>query len=267
VLEQALAVLAKDDPTFRWSLDPETGQTIISGMGELHLEILKNRLLSNFKVDARVGQPRVAYKQTIAAVGEGEAEFRRTIAGKNLFARVRLRVEPAPDATKFEFKSEVDPADLPKAFQPAIEGGAKSEAVSGLGLGYSVIRVRAALIGAKAVDGESNDTAFMVAAEDAFEAAMVAGGVQLLEPIMSFEIRTPSEYVKNVIADLKSRRAEVSELIADEDPVRLRGKMPLSESFGYSTQIRSLSQGRASFSMEPSDYSVVPPDVSKRLLV
>jgi elongation factor G len=267
VLEQSLGVLAKDDPTFRWSLDQETGQTIISGMGELHLEILKNRLLSDFHVEARVGQPRVAYKQTIAATGVGEAEFKKTIAGKNLYARVRLRIEPDPAAAKFEFKSQIEQTALPRPFMAAIESGARSEAISGLGLGYSVIRVRVVLEDATAIDGESNDTAFSVAAEDAFEAAMQAGGVQLLEPIMQFEIRTPSEYMKNVIGDLNTRRSEVSELIADEEPVLLRGKMPLSETFGYSTQIRSLSQGRASFAMEPSDYAVVPPEVSKRLLI
>jgi len=263
-LEEALGILAKDDPTFRWVQDEETGQTIISGMGELHLEILKNRLLSDFKVDARVGQPRVAYKQTIAAVGEAWGEFKRTIAGKNMFARVQLRVEPTQELA-VTFGNKLGKDDLPRIWLPSIESSAMSSAVSGMGLGFSVIRVDITLNGVEWVEGESNETALAAAASEAFDQAMAAGGVQILEPIMAFEIRTPTEYMKNVIGDLNTRRAQINELITDQDPVLLRGEIPLAETFGYSTTVRSLSQGRATFSMQPSGYDVVPDEVSRRL--
>lgn len=266
-LEAALGVLAKDDPTFRWSVDLETGQTIISGMGELHLEILKNRLLADFHIDARVGKPRVAYKQTIQAAGEAWGEFRKVVGGKNLFARVRLRVEPDSAAESFTFVSQASQERIPRIYLPAIEAAARSAALSGLGIGFSVIRIRVILLDGEWIEGESNETAFGVATEQAFEEALRKGVVQVLEPIMRFEIRTPSEYMKNVIGDLNTRRARVAELVTDEEPVAMRGDIPLSCTFGYSTTIRSLSQGRASCSLEPSDYAVVPENVSKDLVL
>ncbi len=265
-LEQALGVLAKDDPTFRWSIDAETGQTIISGMGELHLEILKNRLLNDFKVQARVGQPRVAYKQTVEGRATESAEFKKTIGGKNLFARVTLRVEPDPASATCTFASELLPEKLPKLFLPVIEAAAKSAAMSGLGIGYSFVRVRVTLVAADWIEGETSEAAFGVATEQSFDEAARQAGVRVLEPIMRFEIRTPTEFMKNVIADLNSRRARISELVTDEDPIVIKGDVPLAETFGYSTQIRSLSQGRASFSMEPSDYAEVPENVARGLV-
>ncbi len=265
-LEQALAILAKDDPTFRWQLDEETGQTIISGMGELHLEILRNRLLTDHGVAARVGQPRVAYKQTIESAGTAWGEFRKSIGGKNLFAKVRLRVEPDVESRKLSFVNATRREAVPLAFLPAIENAVRSAALSGGSLGFSVIRVRVTLLSGEWIEGESNETAFSVAAERAFDEALQTGGVQILEPIMSFEIRTPAEYMKSIMNDLTARRGRVTEQVRDEDPVLLRGTIPVSGTFGYSTSIRSLSQGRASCSMEPSDYAVVPEEVSRRLL-
>ncbi|MFG0319548.1 MAG: elongation factor G [Planctomycetota bacterium JB042] len=264
-LVEALGILAKDDPTFRWSVDEETGQTLISGMGELHLEVLKNRLLSDHKVDARVGQPRVAYKQTIGAAGTAWGEFRKQVGGKPLYARLKLRVEPGDGKETFRFENEATEARVPRIYVPAIQAAVQSAAVSGLGLGFSVIRIRATVLDGDWVEGETNDTAFAVAAEQAFDEAMRKGGVQVLEPIMAFEVRTPSEYMKNVIGDLNTRRATVSELVTDEEPVLVRGHIPLSGTFGYSTTIRSLSQGRASCSLEPADYAVVPEEVSRKL--
>ncbi|MBI4881735.1 MAG: elongation factor G [Planctomycetes bacterium] len=265
-LEQALAILAKDDPTFRWQLDEETGQTIISGMGELHLEILRNRLLSDHGVAARVGQPRVAYKQTIGGAGTAWGEFRKSIGGKNLFAKISLRVEPDAKAAKLRFVNQACREDVPPSFLPAIENAARSCALSGGSLGFSVIRIRVTLLSGEWIEGESNETAFAVATERAFDEALNVAGVQILEPIMRFEIRTPAEYMKSIISDLNGRRARVTELALDEDPVLLRGEIPVSGTFGYSTTIRSLSQGRATCSMEPSDYAVVPEEVSRRLL-
>jgi len=265
MLEQALNILAKDDPTFRWSLDEETGQTLISGMGELHLEILKNRLLSDFRVDARVGKPRVAYKQLLKRAGEAWGEIRKSIGGKNLFARVQLRVEPAQGAESLHVINQASQEGLPRIFVPCVESAVRSASLSGLGLGFSVIRIKVTILGAEWLEGESNETAFGAATEAAFDEAIRQGGVQIVEPIMAFEIRTPAEYMKNVIGDLNTRRAQVTELVTDEDPALIRGQMPLSETFGYSTTIRSLSQGRASYSLEPSDYMAVPEEVSRSL--
>lgn len=262
----ALGVLAKDDPTFRWTVAEETGQTIISGMGELHLEILKNRLLSDHKIEARVGKPRVAYKQSPSGSARSTHEFQRLIGGKPMYARVTLAIEPNGGADTPVFVNATDREMVPQIFVPAIEAAVKSAAISGLGLGYSVIRAKVTLVEAKAIDGESTDTAFHVAAEQAFDEAMRQAGVALLEPVMAFEVRTPTEYMKNVIGDLNARRARIHQLETDEDPAILRGEIPLSETFGYSTTIRSLSQGRASFSMEPADYSAAAPDVVKTIL-
>jgi elongation factor G len=265
-LVEALGVLAKDDPTFRWTVAEETGQTIISGMGELHLEILKNRLLSDHKIEARVGKPRVAYKQAPTGAGKATHEFQRLIGGKPMYARVTLSIEPNPGADAPVFVNATDREVVPQIFVPAVEAAVKSAAISGLGLGYSVIRAKVTLVDARAVEGESTDTAFHVAAEQAFDEAMRAAGVTLLEPVMAFEIRTPTDYMKNVIGDLNGRRARIHQLETDEDPAILRGEIPLSETFGYSTTVRSLSQGRASFAMEPADYSAAAPDVTKAIL-
>ena len=265
-LVAALRTLSKDDPTFRWTVNEETGQTLISGMGELHLEIRKNQLLSDFKVDARVGKPRVAYKQTIQSSGESWGEFRKSIANKNLFAKVKVRIDPAPEAESLEIINLTDKDKIPPIYVPSVEAAIRSAALSGLGLGFSIIRVRATITDGEWVEGESNDTAFGVAAEQAFDDAIKAGGVHLLEPVMRFEVRTPTEYMKNVIADLNTRRAQVHELGTDEEPAFIRGEVPLSGTFGYSTTVRSLSQGRASFSMQPSDYAVVPDDVASGLI-
>lgn len=266
-LDQALEVLAKDDPTFRWAVDEETGQTIISGMGELHLEILKNRLLSDFRVDARVGKPRVAYKQRLQQSGEAWGEIRKSIGTKHLFARIQLRVDPDPAAESLIIANQTSKEELPPLFVPAVESAIRSGALSGLGLGYSVIRIRVTVLGSEFIEGEANEAAFGAAAEDAFDRAVRDGNVQIVEPIMAFEIRTPSEYMKNIIGDLNARRAQVGELVTDEDPVLIRGQIPLSQTFGYSTTIRSLSQGRASCSMEPADYIEVPDEVSRTLVL
>lgn len=265
-LVDALGVLAKDDPTFRWSIAEETGQTLISGMGELHLEILKNRLLSDFKIEARVGKPRVAYKQAPTESATSTHEFQRLIGGKPMYAKVTLRVESNPGSDPCVFVNETVKDQVPQIFVPAIEAAVKSAAISGLGLGYSIIRVKVTLTDARAVDGESTDTAFHVAAEQAFDEAIRKAGVRLLEPVMAFEIRTPTEYMKNVIGDLNSKRARIQQLDTDVDPAVLKGEIPLSETFGYSTAVRSLSQGRASFSMEPADYMAAPDDVARTLL-
>jgi elongation factor G len=259
-LTASLGILSKDDPTFIWRMDEETGQMIISGMGELHLEILKNRLIKDFKLNARVGKPRVAYKQTIGSASAGRGTFEKMVGEKDMFAEIGLEVEPVEVERGIQFESELTPEQVPRIYWPAIENAVHSAAISGLALGYSIINVKV-----KVTDGvfdpqRSSDIAFGVATELALKDAMEKGTTLILEPIMSFEIRSPREYLHGINQDLSARRAKIFELQTDTDPVVIKGTVPLAKIFGYSTVIRSLSQGRASFSMEPDRYQPASPD-------
>ncbi|MHC4942468.1 MAG: translation factor GTPase family protein, partial [Planctomycetota bacterium] len=259
-LTSSLEILSKDDPTFIWRMDEETGQMIISGMGELHLEILKNRLIKDFKINARVGKPRVAYKQTIGAASAGRGTFQKMVGEKDMFADISLEVEPVEVERGIQFENHLTPDKVPRIYWPSIENAVHSAAVSGLALGYSIINVKV-----KALDGvfdpqRSSDIAFGVATELALKDAMEGGKTVILEPIMSFEIRSPREYLHGINQDLNARRAKIFELQTDTDPVVIKGTVPLAKIFGYSTVIRSLSQGRAAFSMEPDRYQPVSVD-------
>ena len=266
-LVESLEILAKDDPTFLWRLDEETGQMIISGMGELHLEILKNRLTSDFKLSARIGKPRVAYKQTLKEAAVGRGVFERMVGEKEMFAEVSLRIEPKPvERGGIEFENELLPEAVPRLYWPSVENAVKSAAVSGLSLGFSIIDVKVTALSGAFDHQRSSDIAFGVATEMAFKDAMDKGGTVVLEPIMSFEIRSPREYLHGINSDLNSRRARISELATDADPVVIKGTVPLAQVFGYSTVIRSLSQGRATFSMEPDSYQLASPDVVEGML-
>jgi len=265
-LVACLEILTKDDPTFLWRLDEETGQMIISGMGELHLEILKNKLTSDFNLNARIGRPRVAYKQTIGSAANGHGVFDRIVGEKELFGEVSLKVEPLEVERGIVVENKLTTAEIPKIYWHSIENAANSAAISGLDLGFSIINAKVTIIGGRFDQQRSNDIAFGVATEMAFKDAMVKGQTVILEPIMSFEIRSLREHLHGINSDLNSRRAKITELITDSDPVIIKGTVPLSNVFGYSTTIRSLSQGRASFSMEPDSYQLASPDVIKDLI-
>jgi elongation factor G len=264
-LEEALARLSREDPTFRTSRHEETDQTIISGMGELHLEVLKNRLLRDFRIEANVGKPRVSYRQTVRGVGRARETFQRLIQGKEHVATVVVRVEPGAPASGVVFENEAGPDQVPKRFLAAVQEGARWATQGGLDLGFPVIDVRITLEGGQAHESDSSETAFSAAAAEAVRAACEAGGLAILEPIMRFEVTTPSDFVGPIQSDLARRGAMV-----EGDDLRgalrvIRGRVPLSAMFGYSTTVRSLSQGRASYSMEPAGFAEVAPDVARSL--
>ncbi len=258
-LVRVLDLLSRDDPSFVWRVDEETGQMIISGVGELHLEVIRHRIERDFKMAIRVGEPRVAFRQTLAGTGQAEAIFDRLVNNRSLYAGVRLKVEPCDGATPVEVVNEMDGEDVPRIFHPTIERAALDAAGGGLSMGFPVSGIRITLLGGQARDQSSTDAAFSHATHLAFREAAEKADPQLLEPVMTFEISCPIEFLTGVNSDLNGRRARVSGLSTDTDPATIRGSVPLSEIFGYSTVLRSLSQGRATFTVEPRSYEPLPP--------
>jgi elongation factor G len=256
-LAESLGRLAKDDPTFTARTDEETGQTVISGMGELHLEVLVNRLTRDFGVRAHVGKPRVAYRQTVGGSGRGEAEFERTVGEKRHYARAVLEVFPGDGRDHLLF----DLAKLPPVLRNAVRSGIRSSEQGGCGLGYPVVNV-----GVKGVDftvhpTDASEMAFEAAASQAYGAAFDRAGAVLLEPVMSVAVHSPEEFLGAVLGDLQRRRATIESIETPSHGTRvIRGVVSLSEMFGYSTALRSVSQGRAAFSLEPRAYAPVPKD-------
>ncbi len=267
-LVEALRQVEKDDPTFQVHLNEETGQTLIAGMGELHLEIVRHRLEKDFRVKFNMGKPRVAYRQTIGQRTRREKRIEKQLGNRMHFGHVVLEVVPRVDGGMHpaEIEMEIDKDTLPRALWLPIEQSLQASAKGGFSLGYPIINVAIRVVGGSYVEGESSDWAYEAAAIQALEEALEKGGVVILEPIMGFEVRTPSEYISGIVADLHSRRAKIDEMDPNAEPAIIRGSVPLSEVFGYSTTIRSLSQGRANFSLEPREYAPVPLDRSKELL-
>jgi elongation factor G len=261
-LLDVLARLKREDPTFDVRENAETGQTIISGMGELHLEVLAHRIKREFNVDARVGKPRVSYRQTIAAAAESQGRFERETAQKRLFGAVTLRVEPwdapATDKDKVAFESKLKTGALSRAFLAAAEEGATSATMGGGALGYPIINVKITLLDAESHAEDSTDVAFNAAASMAVSSACEKAGLVLLEPVMKLEVQSPEEYYGTVLTDLQQRRVTINDMAMQGDVRVIRGIVPLAEMFGYSTTIRSLSQGRATFSLEPHAFAPVP---------
>ncbi len=265
-LLESLKRLAREDPTFKERMDEETGQWIVSGMGELHLEVLKNRLLRDFHVDANVGKPRVAYRQTIPAAVEAEGRFERQLAGRTHFGHVNLRLEPKPTkGHAVEVESRVDPGQIPREFVAAVIDSVRSAALGGHTLGYPIIDVHVTVIGGSFRQGESSEIAYAQAADLAFTSALDKAGTVVLEPIMRFEILCPAEYLSGVIGDLNARRARIYGMDSQVSPAVIHGTVPLGEMFGYATTLRSASQGRATFTMEPAEFAPVPEDVRRRI--
>ncbi len=265
----ALGMLARSDPTFEYRADAETGQTLISGMGELHLEVRCHNLERDFNVPVRVGKPRVAYREAIARTAQEEFRFIRQIGNKNQFAAVTLRVEPfepAPGAESFQFSNALPPGTLTGPFLPAIEAGCRSASRTGVLAGYPLINVRVTLVGAEEHPTDSSDVAFEAAAAMAFEKAVNAAGPTLLEPIMKVEVVTPEEYFGPINGDLMARRAVITATGMRSRNHVIDAEVPLASMFGYTTQVRSLSQGRASYSMEPLRYEAMPPSEAKKVL-
>ncbi len=265
-LVRVLDLLGRDDPSFRWAEADETGQMLMSGVGELHLEVIRHRMEREFALRIRVGEPRVAYRQSVSGGGEAEAIFDRALANRSLYAGVRLRVEHDAAIAGVEILDEIPAEEVPPILRPAILSSVQSARAGGLALGFPMSGLRVTLLGGSAKEGVSNEAAFGHAAYLALQEAVTKAGPVLLEPVMQFEIECPQEFLAGVNSDLTGRRAVVSGLETEHDPAVIRGCVPLAEIFGYSTTLRSLSQGRASFSVEPSHYAPVPAAVARRVL-
>ncbi|AIY88611.1 elongation factor G [Thermotoga sp. Cell2] len=267
-LVKALLALSEEDPSLQVRVDKETGETIISGMGELHLEIVVDRLKREFGVNVRVGQPQVAYRETIKRPAEAEGKYIRQTGGRGQYGHVILRIEPIPEeeGKNFEFIDKTVGGVIPKEFMPAIEAGIKEAMMSGPLAGYPVVRVRAVVLDGSYHEVDSSEMAFKIAASMAFKEAMKKAQPVLLEPIMKLEITTPEEYMGNIISDLNSRRAKIESLETRGHLKIVVAKIPLSETFGYATVLRSLSQGRASYIMQFSHYQEVPEKIAEKII-
>jgi elongation factor G len=262
----ALQRLAKEDPSFRVSSDQESGQTIISGMGELHLEIIVDRMKREFKVEAGVGKPQVAYRETIRKTVEQEGKFVRQTGGRGQYGHVWLRLEPLPEGKGYEFVNEVVGGTVPREYIPAVDKGVKEALLSGVIAGFPIVDVRVAITDGSYHDVDSNEMAFKIAGSMAFKAGFARAKPVLLEPIMNVEVVTPEEYSGDVIGDLNRRRGQITGM--DESPSGkvVTAEVPLAEMFGYATTVRSMSQGRATFTMEFKKYVEVPNNVAEAVM-
>ncbi|MCC7442169.1 MAG: elongation factor G, partial [Bdellovibrionales bacterium] len=257
----SLAKLAVEDPSFRVKTDPETNQTLISGMGELHLEIIVDRLKREFKVEANVGKPQVAYRETITKVGRGEGKFVREMGGKGQYGHAVVEVEPMERGKGFQFINAITPGVIPKEFITSIEKGVREALDTGVEVGYPMMDIRVKLVNGSFSETDSTDIAFKIAGSMALKEAAVQAGPVILEPVMSCEVVSPEAYVGGVISDLNSRRGKILSISERHGLQVVKSEVPLSSMFGYSTAIRSASQGRATFSLEFSHYEPVPPNV------
>ncbi len=265
-LSQSLAKLSDEDPTFRVRTDEETGQTIISGMGELHLEIIIDRLLREFKVGANIGQPQVAYKETITKKVVAEGKFIRQSGGRGQYGHVKIEMEPNEPGKGFEFVDAIVGGVIPREFIPAVKAGIEDAMKNGVLAGYPVEDIKVKLIDGSYHEVDSSEMAFKIAGSMAFQEGAKKAGPVLLEPIFSIEIIVPEEYLGDVIGDLNSRRGKISGILPRKDAQVVSGMVPLSEMFGYATQLRSITQGRAIYTMQFSHYEKVPEQVAKELI-
>ena len=265
-LTMSLAKLAEEDPTFRIHTDPETGQTIISGMGELHLEIIVDRLLREFNVQANVGRPQVAYRETITDSVKAEGRFVRQTGWRGQYGHVVLEVEPGPPGSGLAFANKIVGGAIPKEFIPAVEHGIREAAGTGTLAGYPVVDVAVALVDGSYHEVDSSEISFKIAGSLGFKQAMEAAKPVLLEPVMKVEIVTPEQYVGDLIADMGARRGKVTSLENAGTNQMIRVQVPLAEMFGYATSLRSLSQGRANHTMHFLRYEQVPPHKAEEIV-
>jgi elongation factor G len=259
----ALSRLAEEDPTFKTYTNSETGQTIIAGMGELHLDIIVDRLLREFKVEANVGAPQVAYKETIRGTTEQDTKFSRQTGGKGQFAHIKIRVEPNESGKGYEFVNKIVGGVIPKEFIPAVDTGIKGAMQAGVLAGYPVVDIKVTLYDGGYHEVDSSEMAFKIAGSMAFKEACRKANPVLMEPIMKVVVITPEEYMGDVIGDLNSRRGQISELSDRSGVKQVDAKVPLSEMFGYSNDLRSKTQGRGQYVMEPSHYIEVPKSIAE----
>lgn len=265
-LSKALQSLSDEDPTFKVSINPETNQTVIAGMGELHLEILVDRMLREFKVGANVGQPQVAYRETIRKAVEMEGKFIRQSGGKGQYGHVVIQVEPGEEGSGFNFVSKITGGAIPKEYISSVEQGIKEACESGIIAGYPLIDVKVALIDGSYHDVDSSEMAFKIAGSIAIRDAVKKANPVLLEPLMKVEVEVPDNYVGDIIGDLNSRRGIIEGMNAENSLAKVNAKVPLEAMFGYATDIRSKTQGRGIFSMEFSNYAEVPNSVAQGII-
>ena len=262
----ALAKLAEEDPTFKTYTDEETGQTIIAGMGELHLEIIVDRLLREFKVEANVGAPQVAYKETIRKSAEVDHKYARQSGGRGQYGHVKIRIEPNETGKGYEFVNAIVGGVIPKEYIPAVDQGIQGAMQSGVVAGYNVVDVKVTLFDGSYHEVDSSEMAFKIAGSMAFKEAMRKADPVLLEPIMKVVVVVPDEYMGDVIGDINSRRGLMQGMDAVSGAQQIHAMVPLSEMFGYATDLRSTTQGRGQYSMEPSHYAELPKSVAEQII-
>lgn len=262
----ALGRLAEEDPTFKIKSDPETNQTIIWGMGELHLEIIADRMRREFKVDAVTGRPQVAYRETIKSTAVAEGKYIRQTGGRGQYGHCFLRVEPKPQGEGYEFVSEIKGGAIPAEFIPSIGKGAREKAEIGVLAGYPIVDVKVAVFDGTYHEVDSSDIAFKIAGSLAFEDAVKKAGLILLEPIMKLEVTVPDDFMGTVISDLSAKRAQILGTLARGSIRVITALVPLAEMSGYATVIRSLTTGRGTFYMEPSHYEEVPKNIAEKIV-
>ncbi|MBO7431323.1 MAG: elongation factor G [Elusimicrobia bacterium] len=265
-LANALSRLAEEDPTFTVRSDEETNQTIISGMGELHLDVLVDRMRREFNVQANVGKPQVAYRETVRKTSEAESKYIRQTGGRGQYGHVIITLEPLPPAKGFEFVNKIVGGVIPREYIPAVEKGIREALTSGVLAGYPVVDVRVTLTDGSFHEVDSSEMAFKIAGSMAFKDACKKANPVILEPIMKTEVIVPEDYMGDVIGDLNSRRGKIISMEPVNKIEHIKANVPLSEMFGYSTTLRSLTQGRGNYSMEPSHYEEVPKQIADKIL-
>ncbi len=262
----ALSKLAEEDPTFRTYTDEETGQTIIAGMGELHLEIIVDRLLREYKVEANVGAPQVAYKETIKKSVQQDTKYARQSGGKGQYGHVKIRVEPNESGKGYEFVNEVVGGAVPKEYIPAVDAGIQGAMLSGVLAGYPVVDVKVTLYDGSYHEVDSSEMAFKIAGSMAFKEACQKADATLMEPIMKVSVIVPDEYLGNVIGDLNSRRGQIQGQENRTGATQVDSLVPLANMFGYATDLRSSTQGRGQYSMEPHSYVQIPKNIAEKIV-
>jgi len=262
----ALSRLAQEDPTFKVNTDPDSGQTIISGMGELHLEIIIDRMMREFKVEANVGKPQVAYRETIRKPSEAEGKFIRQTGGRGQYGHVKIKLEPQEPGKGYEFVNDIVGGSVPKEYIKPVDHGIKEAMEGGVLAGYEMVDIKAILYDGSYHDVDSSEMAFKIAGSMAFKEAARRAHPVLLEPVMSVEVVVPDEFMGDIIGDLNSRRGRVEGVEHRAGSQVIKAYVPLSEMFGYATDMRSRTQGRATFSMHFSRYEQAPQSVAEEIV-
>ena len=262
----ALAKLAEEDPTFRAYTDEETGQTIIAGMGELHLEIIVDRLLREFKVEANVGKPQVSYKETITKAESEDCKYARQSGGKGQYGHVKITIEPNEPGKGYEFINKVVGGAIPKEYIPAVDAGIQGAMQAGVLAGYNVVDVKVTLYDGSYHEVDSSEMAFKIAGSMAFKNAMRRANPILTEPIMKVVVITPDDYMGDVMGDINSRRGQIQSMEPIAGAQQITAMIPLSNMFGYATDLRSKTQGRGQYSMEPSHFAEVPKNIAAEII-